>query len=250
MPERLTDEILMAYADGEADPSTRREVESALRHDPALRARLQIFERTGRTLGKAFENIPMPAATIEANPEPAKRPWWRGWRLGEGFSPAFSYGLATAALVITAVAVWQALFMAETTTQPLVYIKEERLLAGGSLRNALETARSQGLSVTPDGDEPIILQTFREASGGYCREYAAGGGTFRGVACRSGAVQWHVRLHASTPEGGPTPGGYAPAGADASQLVDGFVHQIMSGEPLTVEAETEVIAGEWTAQRK
>jgi len=242
--------MLMAYADGELDPDTRRDVENLLRDDPALRSRLQIFERTGRGLGEAFQDIPAPAATVEPIPKQAKPPWWLGWRLGEGFSPALGYGLATAVLLLAAVAAWQALFMAPITTQPLVFAQKEQLLASGALRQALESARSRGLNAALDSEEPVILQTFREASGQYCREYAAGGGTIRGVACRSGDGQWRVRVHASAPAEPATPGGYAPAGADASQLVDGFVHQIMSGEPLTVEAETEVIAGEWTAQRK
>ena len=48
MNAALTDETLMAFADGELQGDERQRVEEALEQDASLRARLQVFERTGR----------------------------------------------------------------------------------------------------------------------------------------------------------------------------------------------------------
>ena len=44
--EKFTDEVLMAYADGELDAKTRREVEDAIERDTALAERVDLFMKT------------------------------------------------------------------------------------------------------------------------------------------------------------------------------------------------------------
>src|SRR5215470_8608416 len=59
----LSDESLMAYADGQLQPAEMVRIERLLAADPALRARLKVFHTTGRNLASLFDghlNAPLP----------------------------------------------------------------------------------------------------------------------------------------------------------------------------------------------
>ena len=60
----ITDELLMAYADGELDSAEQRRVERYLANDPASAQRLEMFTQTGRDLGRLFDQ-PMREAIPE-----------------------------------------------------------------------------------------------------------------------------------------------------------------------------------------
>ncbi len=51
----LTDDILIAYSDGELDEKTAAEVETALQSDPAAREIIEQFQEAHRLAGEAFE---------------------------------------------------------------------------------------------------------------------------------------------------------------------------------------------------
>ncbi|MEN9063453.1 anti-sigma factor family protein [Ponticoccus litoralis] len=57
---KLTDEILMAYADGELDASTARAVEAAIETDPEVAERVALFGDTARVLKQAAQARPEP----------------------------------------------------------------------------------------------------------------------------------------------------------------------------------------------
>ena len=59
----LSDETLMAYADGQLKPAEMARLERLLASDPGLRARLEVFRTTGRDLASLFDdhlNAPLP----------------------------------------------------------------------------------------------------------------------------------------------------------------------------------------------
>ena len=61
----LSDEMLMAYADGQLDAGDRARVKKLVAQDPALAARLEIFQATGHGLASVFDehmNAPLPEA--------------------------------------------------------------------------------------------------------------------------------------------------------------------------------------------
>jgi len=65
----FSDEMLMAYADGELAPAERREVEAAIVANPELRSRLSIFERTKDELSILFDEPmrrPLPDRLVDA----------------------------------------------------------------------------------------------------------------------------------------------------------------------------------------
>jgi anti-sigma factor RsiW len=59
----LSDETLMAYADGQLKTAEMARIERLLAADPELRARLEVFRATGRDLASLFDghlNAPLP----------------------------------------------------------------------------------------------------------------------------------------------------------------------------------------------
>lgn len=64
----ITDDALMAYLDGEADPARAGEIEAALEADATLRARLEAMTARDVTVRAAFDDLlerPVPSALAE-----------------------------------------------------------------------------------------------------------------------------------------------------------------------------------------
>src|SRR5579859_6337844 len=69
MMQRPSDEVLVAYLDGEVDETTAVEVESWLERDPELRSRLQVLTESATQIRDAFEEIlrePVPERLMAA----------------------------------------------------------------------------------------------------------------------------------------------------------------------------------------
>jgi anti-sigma factor RsiW len=157
----LSDEILMAYADGELDPAEGARIESLLANDPALRERLKIFTETGRGLALLFEDhlrAPMPPrfkpfaspigeeprivsaiaqrlrnATLFARLKNLVKPENSGFRLAFASTIALIVGIGLGASL---------LHDRNGAGEPLshfVQIRPDRHIACGSLRQLLET---------------------------------------------------------------------------------------------------------------
>jgi anti-sigma factor RsiW len=54
---KITDEDLMAYADGELPPAEAKRIESAMAEDTALAARVARFRRVRRALRTAYDSV-------------------------------------------------------------------------------------------------------------------------------------------------------------------------------------------------
>ena len=66
---QFSDEILMAYADGEVDADTRLQIEAAMTLDPTLAERIDKHRRLRTDLGAAFGGVldePIPARLLDA----------------------------------------------------------------------------------------------------------------------------------------------------------------------------------------
>jgi len=71
MMQRPSDEMLVAYLDGEVDETDAVEVESWLERDPELRARLQALTESATQIRDAFEEIlrePVPQFRVPLKP--------------------------------------------------------------------------------------------------------------------------------------------------------------------------------------
>ena len=75
---RLTDEMLMAYADGQLDDAEKRRIEALIASDPAYAARVESFRRSGQAARDAFagvmaEPVPLGLVSAIAKASPAPR---------------------------------------------------------------------------------------------------------------------------------------------------------------------------------
>ncbi len=258
MKYKLSDDMLMAYADGELDDAEQERIGRLIAAHPAALARLRRFERTGRALGLAFEvgDRPLPAALRQMTPTrpgagtSRKRTanaldWLTAW-------PALTRPrFAAAALMLIAAflggRIWEN-FVAVPPATRILFSETGPLLASGALREALETRPSPGGG--GEGAPVAALQTFRASGGAFCREYAAqneGRAAARGVACRQPDGEWAVSLHIANAGGPPSQGGYAPAGGGLRQTLETYMHEIMDGNPLTPDEEKRAIGSRWNS---
>lgn len=208
------DATLVAYADGELDAETRREVESALAEDAEARETVRAL-RESASLLRAAVNEPhhssVPERLIEAaRRQPARAPAPTGGG-GDGTGLAWRWALPVAASVV-------ALVIGVGGGYQLANLGDERLANVAdtvptpvltalwpTVNEALETSadgssvdwRSQGKG--PSG-KVTVLRTYLDQSGQYCREYreniTVAGVTEAGygIACRVGKGQWKMRF--------------------------------------------------------
>lgn len=239
----VTDEMLMAYADGELDAPARAEIERAIAADASLAARLQAQTALRARLQAAYApelDEPVPERLRQAARPPAAgtvidlaaqraarqaRPpgdaWWR-WG-----------GLAASVLLgVLLGRLWPAAAPAGD-----VALHEGRLVARGVLAQALSTQRA----AAPTADAAVAVQlTFLDRAGAYCRTFSTAGAA--GLACRSGA-DWHVTLLA---EAEPAGGGVMRQAASAlPPAVLGAVDQRIDGRPLDAQAEQAALQRGW-----
>jgi hypothetical protein len=249
----ISDETLMAYADGELSPAARRSVRQALARDPSLAQKLDSFVATGRlNLADAFDSIlsePIPPHLLTAIWGPnrtfakAAHPLSQlvdrirrlpgilrmpTWSLAA--VPALSIGL-----VLGTLGIW--------LVRPgggLVREMDGRLVATGPLQQVLETIPS-GTPVRAGQRTLLAESTFYSQRKEWCREYElhmSADNRFKGLACRSRDGAWRVDIHARA----RSATAYAPAGHG---VVADAVEKLMQGQPLELEAENRLIKEAW-----
>lgn len=269
----ITDELLMAYADGELDSAEQRRVERYLANDPASAQRLEMFTQTGRDLGRLFDqpmreaiperllqtvmgsNSSSPAATMKLT---QRRPRFLT-ALTEAFFPShagWKTAAATAALLIVGAAAGWTLnnTQASGSGPSLVSLADGALVASKELGRVLAGAPS-GIAVGLGQQsanfavKPVL--SFQSISGGYCRQYElsnASGSRFSGVGCRMANGQWRIEVHsqvAAAPDA--TQGGITPASGRSSPVVESAIDRMIKGDALGSVAERSLIDNKWQA---
>jgi hypothetical protein len=252
----LNDEILMAYADGELDPSVAAAVERSVAEDSTVAVRITGFIRSRRLARAALEATlesppgPVPPAlraALEKAPSPRPRP--KGG--GRGAAGRLSLGRAVRWLPRQRLA--PALLAAGVAAIAGVagYLSApERADSGAAGMLALvDNARTgEVLSRLPTGDAETIgkvrvhaVGTYRLQDGSVCRDLAMARNGEAGevVACRGGnSGAWTVRVAIVDPA---KPDSYAPAGG--KDLIDAFLERAGAGSPITGEAERALLSG-------
>jgi anti-sigma factor RsiW len=251
----ISDETLMAYADGELDAAARAAVESAMREDPQIEKRVAAHRTLRRKVQAAYsaelsEGIPerlLRAARGAAstrgskvvNLQDARAAMERNKPRQQPLRPQWRTAGTIAASVIAGVGL--GFFMWGHTESPLVRS------AGGALiaRGQLETALSNQLAAEQSGASAVqIGVSFRAKSGDYCRTFAlAGAVSPSGLACRHGE-EWQVQ--ALTQEPGPADNSeYRTAGSAISATILKSVEGQIAGEPLDQAGETAARQRGW-----
>ncbi|GGE54949.1 hypothetical protein GCM10007276_34900 [Agaricicola taiwanensis] len=237
----LSDENLMAYADGEAEAPLQRAVERAMLADPRAVRKVVDFLRSRRLAraALALDGTAVPdslRAAVEAkvaaherqggNVVPLKR---RGL---SGLWARVALPVAAAAVLLAAVSLYTTMGMREDAG------------SGVSLVAHIEAPRVQhlldrlpaGSEETEDGVTLRALATYRLPSGRICRAFSltqdAEGA--EAVSCREGE-RW-----AFTVAGAVEPQAYVPA--DGTDVIGGYLAGAKAGEALSEEEEARLFA--------
>ena len=255
----ISDETIMAYADGELDSAARAAVEAAMSEDPRIEERVAAHRSLRQRVQAAYssellEDIPegllaalrtdtdtshgtvvdlqAARAAIErdaARAQPRRRMW--------------GTGVAMAASIVVGVGL--GFFMWGQSESPLVRSSGGELIAHGQLAAAL----SSQLAARQSRGSPVQIGiSFLAKSGDYCRTFTLSGAAApAGLACRRGE-EWQIR----TLEGGggtPEPE-YRTAGSGLSGALLKAVEESIAGEPLDQAGEKAAIDRDWKIQRR
>lgn len=239
----ISDETLMAFADGELDEKTRREVELALRHDPALAEKVRKHKALRSNVFNAFastldEEVPqrLHAAArsgkvvhldsvrqLRTPPPPPPVPEKTGWSWTE-------WGALAATLVVGVLA----------GTIGAKGLGGEQQLAGFDNRAGMLTAQgrlaealTQQLASSAAADPNVkVGLSFLSKEGTYCRSFMLP--TTAGLACRSGS-EWRIPVLTNGPMGVATE--YRQAGTALPAAVLEAIDERIVGQALDANAE-------------
>ncbi|MEZ5817386.1 MAG: hypothetical protein R3D44_09915 [Hyphomicrobiaceae bacterium] len=274
----VSDEQLMAYADGELDGPLAVDIEHALREDAALRGRLQRFSAPRQRVAVAFETVlrePVPdhlvelvrghaSSAIERRrddarvlpfvarkptadmplPRPGPRPAYRPHRVAASVL-LFALGCSTG-------------YLARPSSNPgeapsARQGNSEMSLRLASFLEAVLEAAPSGVLKKADSGQPTHLTanvrgTFKARDGRFCREYkvAIGEGQhLAGVACRQDGLGWVIENQARVAVVAKPASGIRPAAANATSPIDETVDSLIDGGLLDPGEEAELLKRGW-----
>jgi anti-sigma factor RsiW len=222
---KITEDLLIAYANGQADAATRVAIEAAMAADDALRARVEVHQRRlSRSAKRASASSGLavkPAEIVDlaavrarktapkAPPRPRRA--WVQWSV---------------LIACVAAGVILARGLGAMDAGPLIGDRHGLLMAQGALAQALD---QQIAGSGPSGQPVKIGISFRAVDKVYCRDFQVVRGGLTGLACR-GPDGWQVRL----------------AGASGlASAVNSAVTASIEGSPLDAQAEAVAKAKGW-----
>jgi anti-sigma-K factor RskA len=242
----FSDEVLMAYADGELDSETREQVEDAMTKDPDVARRVASHKALRETLRSSFDAVldePVPDRLITAARASSRSSTYaRVVPLRRHSTPARSWPkwAAIAASFVLGALVLQ--FGSRLHTSASVTEQAGELLASGTLEQAL----SSQLAKNQDAQAPVqIGVSFRSKSGNYCRTFQLRAATaLAGLACREGN-KWRLETLARADASAPRNPEYRPAGSALPSSVIQAVNESIAGDPLDANAEADARKHQW-----
>ena len=268
---KISDEKLMAYADGELGAEDRRGVEQQLKNQPEDAARLQAFVATGRELARLFEqpmlepvpqrildtvfNAPVAQATAPATkqPLPKRHAYLQTWldTLFPARSPLHTAAAFAIVLACGSALGWMLHANQRLPSVSLIEIAQGQMLATVEFRRVLETTTSGTPVIVSAGAsrqqiKPVL--TFANIDGGYCRQYdleLAVASRFEGVACRTPAGQWHIEVHAQSKPAAKAAGSVGTASGPSGAALDAAFSRMSKGDALGAVDEQRLITRSW-----
>ncbi|MBS0237163.1 MAG: hypothetical protein JSR89_01920 [Proteobacteria bacterium] len=261
----ISNEELMAYADGELADDVRIRVEAYLADDPNSQTRLAAFTATGRNLADLFDQPmrePVPARLLQGIGAGASQitrasdakvfPLQSRRRLSSMAMPTRALAASLAGLLVASSSIWL-LKNASPDAQStfgLASANAEKI-AGDGLASALETVPSgKTAERTIAGEAALIRPTFSFATlaSSYCRQYDI----FRqkptgltGVACRQPNGSWRIEIQTPSAAHRSSSDTVLPAGKTDLAPVEAIVDGLISGDVLGPDDETRAISSGW-----
>jgi len=253
----FSDEILMAYADGELDPDTSVQVQAAMAGDAGMARRVARHRAMCDDVYASFapildEAVPqrLSDALRQAQPAPAFAPKpaanQNRWSL-----PA--WGALAASLVVGVLIGKMALPLFESghrqgAPADAVATIDGQVTAGGALARAL----SQQLASAPREGQPVSIGiTFRTADGQFCRSFTLHDGgrqasALAGLACKAPEAddRWIIPVLVETRPDTTASATYRMAGSAAPAILQAIDERI-AGQPLDAAAERHALQRNW-----
>jgi len=268
----LSDETLMAYADGELTNVERVRVEAELSRNASYRARLEAFKVTRRAVANLYlEPLAEPApehlvrlvlgsSMAAALPGAAnsRQPLIdriQAWLL-QSVVPGWGVAIACVGAVI--VGFGAARWLDDSSghlpgpSRPLLAFDDGRLIAQGALHRLLESepsGRQLGANATNEPAERLRVRlTFSSHEREYCRQYEIAlrdGQAFAGIGCRKSDATWHVRMHAPIGIRAGSDVAMVPAGSESNAAIAAVIDNMIDGDALGPSDELQLLQGSW-----
>ncbi len=252
----ISDETLMAYADGELDAATRASIEAAMQEDPEMAKRVARHRALREAMQGAFSGVleePVPERLIAAargqNSAPkgavvltlAREAARRKTSLRSGWQPA-----AIAASLALGVGLG---FLAWQGRSGLIQPG-----SGGGLVAKAALAEVLSTQLSDDRSPALVAATahlsFRAKSGEYCRTFSlTGTDASSGLACREGN-DWKIKALAESPRAATNSGNFRTAASADSPAIRAAVEASIDGEPLDHAGEIAARQAGWAAAAK
>jgi hypothetical protein len=242
----FSDEVLMAYADGELDTASREQVQDAINKDPEVARRVASYRVLRDALRSSFDpvlgervpdrlvtaararsQVPVESRVVALFPN---RPAARLWPKWAALAASFVLGAL-------------ALQFGTSLRRPASITEQHgQLLASG----ALEQALSNQLTGTQTQRAPVqIGVSFRSKGGHYCRTFQLREATsLAGLACNE-AGNWKLEILARAEAASANNPEYRPAGSALPPTVIQAVSANISGDPLDAQSEATARAHQW-----
>lgn len=238
----ITDELLMAYADGEVDDATRDQIERALAADASLRAKVEQHRALRKQLSAAFDPVlsePVPdrlknLAAGGASNTVADLSQAREARRTRFLQQPTAW-MSLAASVVLGVAIG---FFGLGERGAMIVTGANGLVASGGLADAL----AKNLSADSNSAGVHIGISFLAKSGEYCRSFAVTEGAFAGFACRDQDA-WRIRMLA--PARVSETGDFRTASSAMPESVLNEIGEVMQGEALDADEEAKARDRGW-----
>ena len=256
----ISDETLMAYADGELDPAARAAVEAVMRENPDVERRVAQHRALRERIRAAYApelSMPIPdqlmstmtAAWSEpgANVIDLQAARNRGARKSI-LVPARSAWRSLASLAASVlVGVGIGYFVFQQTQSPFMRRMDGGFAARGDLAHALST---QLVAEQAPGSAVSIGLSFLAKSGDYCRTFVLSGTVApSGIACRHGQ-EWQIESLVQEPAAPAGTSEYRTAASPVAAAILKSVEDQIVGEPLDRASEELARKSGWVAVKR
>ena len=262
----ISEETLMAFADGEVDEPTRAAVEHAMLEDPDISKRVERHRALRRRLqsefaGELSEPVPERLLTVlrdnpsagsnvvrlqDAQAARARAAQLRAAKV-EGRAADAPSGVFWRAAPSIAAGVLLGLAIGYGTwrqgASPIGTGSAGTLIANGVLEGALS---NQVTGEPSNGAQVRIGLSYLAKSGDYCRAFTLLSSPASGVACRR-AGGWQIQALTQAPAVGGE--AYRPAATALSPLILKMIEDDIQGEPLDAKAESTARQNRWQSPK-
>jgi hypothetical protein len=238
----ITDQLLMAYVDGELSPDLAALILSRMESEPDLLERLERHQRLRSEVSDAYGPVmvePLPPDLAALLVQEGAKVAASTARLAQGFAfQGFGKLWPMCAAVAAAAVIGVGLSEALHRNDP-VALSRGWIVASGPLARSLE----HNLAADASGSGARIVASFEDRSGRYCRVFQARGGHEDGVACKNDG-RWQVVALANA-VGSEPPGGSRLASSALAAPVATAMNQFQASSVLTPEQERQARTQQW-----